>query len=200
MKNVSVSLIDADFTRRAQAVYALGRFNLHVEPFEDIREFPPRMNGRKIVLVNDQGTAVKDVLHWASITNSTIGVIAYSETPELRKVVDALKAGAFDYIEWPGQTDLIHHSITSCIEEKTVEWEKIERMFAARGLIQSLTPRELQVLENMAKGHSSREIGASLGISPRTVEIHRAHMLSKIRASNSPDAVRIAFEAGLELD
>ena len=51
----------------------------------------------------------------------------------------------------------------------------------------------------MTKGYSNRAIGEQLGISPRTVEIHRGHMLGKLYASNSPDAVRIALEAGIEV-
>lgn len=200
MEHISMSLIDADVARRARVVYALGKCNLHVEPFEEIREFTAHMNGREIVLAHDEDQSVIEVLRWASLTNSTVGVIAYSEDPPLRSVVDALKAGAFDYIEWPGPPDLIRQTIASCIEEKRAEWHKIERMCAARTLIQRLTPREQQVLEGMAKGYSSKSIGERLNISPRTVEIHRAHMIGKIHASNSPDAVRIAFEAGLEFE
>jgi DNA-binding NarL/FixJ family response regulator len=68
-----------------------------------------------------------------------------------------------------------------------------------RELVNRLTPREKEVLGCMAKGLSSRAIGAHLSISPRTVEVHRAHLLSKMQASNSPDAVRIALKAGLEI-
>ena len=69
----------------------------------------------------------------------------------------------------------------------------------ARKLIERLTPREKEVLTYMTKGFSNRAIGEQLGISPRTVEIHRGHMLSKLYANNSPDAVRIALEAGIEV-
>lgn len=200
MENISVSLIDADFARRARIAFVLGGCDVHVEPFEDVREFSAHAAGRKVVMVHDQDQALLEVLRWASATNSTIGVIGYSEDPQLQSVVDGLKAGAFDYIAWPAEPQLIKQKIAACSQERRAEWEKAERMQTARKLLENLTPRESQVLEEMARGHSSRIIGGRLGISSRTVEIHRAHMLSKINASNSPDAVRIAFEAGLILD
>ena len=60
-----------------------------------------------------------------------------------------------------------------------------------------LTPREREVLTGMAAGHSNRSIAEHLSISPRTVEIHRANMLTKIGATHTSDAIRIAIEAAL---
>jgi two-component system response regulator FixJ len=198
MNNVSVSLIDADLTRRVSFVHALSKCGVHVEPFEDIDEFSARTRGREVVLVHHRDREAQGVLRWAATSKSPVGVLAYSEDPQIRTAVDALKAGAFDFVEWPGKPDLIQKAITSCIDGKLAEWDRAERQLAARKLIESLTPRERQVLLEMVEGHSSRVIGERLGISRRTVEIHRAHMLTKLRASNSVEAVRIAYEADLD--
>jgi FixJ family two-component response regulator len=62
-------------------------------------------------------------------------------------------------------------------------------------VLQTLTPREREVLSAVAQGMNSRAIGARLEISPRTVEIHRANMMHKIGARNAADAVRLLIEA-----
>jgi two-component system response regulator FixJ len=72
-----------------------------------------------------------------------------------------------------------------------------QREAVARSRIDRLTRREREVLHGVATGLSNRKIGESLAISPRTVEIHRANMLTKMGASHTSEAIRLAFEASL---
>ncbi|MBS3927124.1 MAG: LuxR family transcriptional regulator [Sphingomonadales bacterium] len=197
MKHATVSLIDSDFSRRAQVVYGLGKLGLHVEPFEDFEEFAARVEGREVLLIHDDGRTLEETIRWARQSIRAVGVIAYSENPALQSIVAAMKCGAYDYIEWPFEPHAVKATIARCIEQKQVEWDKIERKLAADSMIRTLTPRERQVLGHMTQGQSSRMIGNCLGISSRTVEIHRANILHKISATNSLDAVRIAHEAGV---
>jgi two-component system, LuxR family, response regulator FixJ len=60
-----------------------------------------------------------------------------------------------------------------------------------------LTPREREVLEGLARGHPNKTIAYDLGISPRTVEIHRANVMSKLAVPSLSEALRMAFAAGL---
>lgn len=69
----------------------------------------------------------------------------------------------------------------------------------AKNLVRGLTARERQVLKCVSLGMSNRAIAAKYKISPRTVEIHRAKMISKLGAANSPEAVKIAVSAGIAL-
>ena len=64
------------------------------------------------------------------------------------------------------------------------------------GDVSSLTPRERQVLAQIMAGASNKEAGRTLGISPRTVEVHRAHIMAKLGAKNAPDLVRIVLGQG----
>lgn len=59
-----------------------------------------------------------------------------------------------------------------------------------------LTPREREVLEQIVGGSSNKEIGRDLGVSPRTIEVHRAHIMAKLGARNVADLVRIALSQG----
>ena len=61
---------------------------------------------------------------------------------------------------------------------------------------ESLTPREREVLEQIVSGSSNKETGRNLGVSPRTVEVHRARIMAKLGAKNAADLVRIALSQG----
>ena len=74
------------------------------------------------------------------------------------------------------------------------------RAASARKRIECLSAREQQVLAGMASGMQNREMAALWGISPRTVEVHRAHLMSKLKVKSATDAVRIALCTSLSLD
>ena len=74
------------------------------------------------------------------------------------------------------------------------------KMVEARNKIAMLSPREREVLDWLAEGCSNKMIGRELGISPRTVEIHRANLMSKLGTDHSAQAVRLRLEAKLDED
>lgn len=199
MSKTSVSVIDSSYANRAGLIRALASVGRHAEPFEDVREFLGGKFKRQIVLVHDEGTAVADLLNWCKETGKPIAVVPYAERLPSRAVVEAMRLGAADYFDWPMAADELDQIIDDCVEIFEPRWEHLEAEAQVRELVNRLTPREKEVLGCMAKGFSSRAIGEHLSISPRTVEVHRAHLLSKMQASNSPDAVRIALKAGLEI-
>lgn len=199
MSNAPVSLVDGDYARRARIAHALSATGRHVEPFESLEEFASKSHDRQVLLVHDEGTLVRDVINWCQKEGQLVGALVYAQDPAPRSVVEAIRHGATDYCQWPLEADDLHEAVAACQAVAETEWTKAEKQAFARKLIERLTPREKQVLSYMTKGFSNRAIGEELGISSRTVEIHRGHMLSKLYANNSPDAVRIALEAGIDL-
>jgi len=111
--------------------------------------------------------------------------------------VKAMKAGAADFIEKPFEKA----TLLGALEHAANRLEKNDRRNArrdeARVLINALTPREKEVLGGLVKGHPNKTIGYDLGISPRTVEIHRANVMTKLKVFNLSDLLRIAFAAGV---
>ena len=71
------------------------------------------------------------------------------------------------------------------------------RRMAAATLVKALTPRQREVLEQMATGHLNKQIAFTLGLSEQTVKMHRALLMQRLGASTTADAIRIAVEAGL---
>lgn len=199
MNQAPVALVDSDYARRARIVHALTSAGRHVEPFESLLEFKAKAHDRSIVLVHDEDTLVQDVIQWCRREGQLVGVLVYAESPSPKSLVQAIRFGATDYCQWPLNPEPLQQAVDGCQAIAETEWTRAEKQANARKLIERLTPREKEVLTFMTKGFSNRAIGEQLGISPRTVEIHRGHMLSKLYANNSPDAVRIALEAGIEV-
>ena len=106
-------------------------------------------------------------------------------------------SGALAYLDWPFSSDALDRSVTR-LRRHGEQFARVERRKAeARQLVASLTPRERDVLEGLLEGESNKGIAKKLELSPRTVEIHRSNMMSRLNAQSTSDAVRIGIYAGL---
>lgn len=111
--------------------------------------------------------------------------------------VRAMKAGAVDFIEKPFAKEAVLDAISEAFVRLGRSELKSRRRQEAELLLNGLTPREHEVLEGLVKGHPNKTIGYDLGISSRTVEIHRANLMKKLDVYNLSDLLRIAFAAGV---
>ena len=112
--------------------------------------------------------------------------------------VRAMKAGALDFIQKPFSANTILES-TKTAMSRFAEPEQANAMAAeARACLQTLTQREREVLQGLLTGMPNKTIAHELGISPRTVEIHRARVMEKMRARSLSELVRLGLAAGLQ--
>jgi len=197
MARNNIALIDGDYTRRARIVSALMRKGRYVEPFESLKDFKTCRHDRQVILVHDEGTLVKDVLGWCLSGGQVVSAVAYAQEPDPKSVVSAIRSGAVDYCPWPIDADGLESVLETCEAIAEKEWISLERTINARKSIDRLTPREKEILFSIAAGLSTKEMAKELNISVRTVEVHRTHLICKIGASNSSEAVRVAMEAQL---
>jgi len=109
--------------------------------------------------------------------------------------VKAMKAGAVDFIEKPFDTDVLLSALQEGFSRLSTKAATGERKKDAEVRLQALTPRERDVLEGLAQGLPNKTIAYDLGISPRTVEIHRANLMTKLDVRSLSEALRIAFAA-----
>jgi two-component system response regulator FixJ len=136
-----------------------------------------------------------EVLHDLG-SNYAAPIFMISGQGDIPMAVEAIKQGAHDFIEKPFDADTVLSRVREALAARAAKAQ-------ARGsdaiLIapfpgeDQLTPREREVLERIALGASNKEAGRQLGISPRTIEVHRARIMEKLGAKNTADLVRIVY-------
>jgi FixJ family two-component response regulator len=111
--------------------------------------------------------------------------------------VAAMKAGAVDWIEMPCEPDVLLAAIASALAEIRMTAHQNRETALAQARIASLSMRERQVLDGLLGGGTNKMIARALGISPRTVELHRAKVMEKLGVQNFPQAVLLTAAAGI---
>jgi two-component system response regulator FixJ len=111
--------------------------------------------------------------------------------------VQAMKAGAVDFIEKPVEKEQLIDALERALAKLNGRAETARLTEQAEVRLAVLTTREREVLDGLAKGFPNKTIAYDLGISPRTVEVYRANVMTKLEVRSFPEALRIAFAAGL---
>lgn len=122
-------------------------------------------------------------------------VIVMTGHGDVDVAVKAMKAGAIDFIEKPFEKEQMISAISEAFHKLDDKGVKSRRRSEAQVLINGLTDRERDVLNGLVMGHPNKTIGYDLGISSRTVEIHRSNLMKKLGVSSLSDLLRIAFAA-----
>lgn len=126
-------------------------------------------------------------------------VIVLTGHGDVSIAVRAMKAGAVDFIEKPFEKAVLLEAIEAGFARLRDASARAANATEAEVLIAALTPREQDVLKGLAHGFPNKTIAHDLGISPRTVEVHRANLMTKLKVRSLSEALRIAFAAGLNL-
>jgi two-component system response regulator FixJ len=142
----------------------------------------PEMNGLQVLEAMGAQTKVHAVL-------------ILSSHGDVSTAVQAIHAGAIDFIEKPFSTMKLIERIRDLQELVAARKAESGLLIEARSRIKSLTEREMQVGQEIAAGLSNKEAARKLGISPRTVEAHRANLIRKLKVSSIADIVRL-FDVG----
>lgn len=198
MRRISkIFLVDDDMRRRATISHCLSQCSIHVEPYENVAELRGHIAEFGLVLIHDDGAQIAKAVDCLAEAGNWMPVIGFSETPEPRAVVKAIHLGAIDYLAWPFAQDEVMSLIADAAATVETIGNRRTRAYTAKKRVERLSKREREVLLSVANGLSSQKIAEQLAISPRTVEIHRSNMLSKLGASNTSEAIRLAVEADI---
>ena len=125
--------------------------------------------------------------------NISLPIVIMTAHGDVSTVRAALKSGAVDYLEKPVDPDALLAAIRSALDADALLRRTARESEAAQQRLSILTARERQVMELVAKGHHNREIAASLGISPRTVEVHKARVMEKLQVDSVPKLVHFVL-------
>jgi two-component system, LuxR family, response regulator FixJ len=125
-------------------------------------------------------------------------VIIVTGHADVAMAVRAMKAGAYDFIEKPYNDALMLERVQSAISTDQQQRDAQQRVMAIKARVALFTPREQEVLHYVLRSTQNKMIAAKLGISIKTVELHRANLMTKMQARTSTELVRLALLAGLD--
>jgi two-component system response regulator FixJ len=171
------------------------RTHRHAEAFLRVRE----RDGPADCIVSDvrmprlSGLELQTLLNKAHSREPLILITGFAT---IDAAVSAIKAGAFDFIEKPISERRLVASIKAAVAQTQRFAAEQQELAAIEARVETLTPREQEVLRLAARGMTSREIASELGISARTVEVHRASVMHKTEAGSVADLVRLVLQLG----
>lgn len=199
-QRLTLHCVDGDVRSRAELARAMFDLGHHAEVYGSMAELVEHDPRSGIIFARDGAAddAVAGILEQLADKGVWLPVVATGSTPTTRRIVAAIKAGALDYLPLPVDRARLSSMLEVISEEAIQKASEMRRMVEARGRIASLSGREREVLEWLAEGSSNKAIARELDISPRTVEIHRANMMTKLGARHAAEAVRLRIEARME--
>jgi two-component system, LuxR family, response regulator FixJ len=199
-----VYVIDDDAAMRDSLSFLLDAANFEVALFESATNFLemlPRLDfGCVVSDVRMPGIDGIELLKRMKSLDSRFPVVIITGHGDVALAVEAMKLGAVDFLEKPFEDDRLIGMIEAAIRygEPAAKDEAFTRDIASR--IDSLSPRELQVMEGLIAGLSNKMIARNYDISPRTIEVYRANVMTKMQAGSLSELVRLAMRAGLLKD
>lgn len=140
------------------------------------------------------GLSLIEALRRLGVTLPVVVVTGHADVP---LAVRAMRAGAMDFVEKPYSEERILEALAAALTVLRTADQRRALEIQAEAQVATLSPREAEVLVGLVAGKANKVIGFELGISPRTVEVHRANLMEKLGVRSLPEAVRIGLAAGI---
>jgi len=205
MARGTIFVVDDDMAVRQATCWALRAAGFDAVDYDSgetfLRDADLAAAGCAVLDLNMPGLSGIDVLHRLRERESPLRIIMLTGYGDVPTAVRAIQAGAADFIEKPYDPDALLAAIERALDGRAGAEERPspsdERADAARERLRQLSPRQRQVLQGLVAGHPNKIIAQDLGVSPRTIEMHRADMMDRLGVGNLSEALRLAYDAGL---
>jgi len=198
-RELTVFVVDDDQAMRNSLKWLIESVGMQVETFGSAQAFLdayyPARGGCLLVDVRMPGMSGLELQAYLTRREIGIPVIIITGHGDVSMAVKAMKVGAVDFIEKPFDDEELLNSIRNALQhdQKQRALRAQRNDIAAR--VAELTPREHEVMTLVTDGKSNKEIAVELGVSAKTVEVHRARMMDKMRADSLAELVRMALLA-----
>lgn len=200
--NAVIHLIDDDEHVRRAVAFMLGTAGFAVRMHESAVDFLANLGGLQpgciVTDVRMPGIGGVELLRRLKEGRVEMPVIIMTGHADVALAVEAMKAGAVDFIEKPFSDDVMLTAVHAALARFRQADADADETADIRVRAQSLSVREREVLSGLLQGHPNKTIAYDLGLSPRTVEVHRANLMMKMGAKSLSDLVRMAMQARLE--
>lgn len=201
LANRLVHVIDDDEAMRDSLQFLFKSAKLDVETYDSglafLKALPKIKGGCVVTDVRMPGLSGIELLRKLRTMSFELPVIVMTGHGDITLAVEAMKAGAADFLEKPFDDEALLKATRNALDRYGKEAKKESEKTEILKCVQSLSQRERQVFEGLIAGQPNKIIAANYNISPRTVEIYRAHVMSKMRAESLSELVRMGLVAGL---
>ncbi|MER8473360.1 response regulator FixJ [Mesorhizobium sp. M1405] len=195
--NHLVHVVDDDVDVRKSLGFLLATADFAVRLYESATAFlataTGNLDGCIVTDVRMPGIDGIEFLRQLRSRGHTLPVIVMTGHADVALAVQAMKEGAADFIEKPFDDEVLIEAIRSALDSRNRTEATHPQGVEIRGRLAALSERERQVLDGLVSGLPNKTIAYDLGISPRTVEIHRANVMSKMAASSLSHLLRMAL-------
>lgn len=192
-----VYVVDDDIAVRKALSFLLVSAGMNVRLYESATAFLQEVKDlRRCCIVTDvrmPGIDGVEFLRRINKNGYNVPVIIMTGHADVSLAVEAMKAGAIDFLEKPFRDDRLLEVVRFALlcDEQSVQ--KSQKLVQTQARLQGLSQRERQVLDGLVDGKANKTIAQELNISPRTVEIHRANVMAKMEAKNLSELIRMAL-------
>ncbi|SKA12111.1 response regulator FixJ [Consotaella salsifontis] len=193
----TVYVIDDDQGVRHSLSFLLETADFDVRTFDSASAFVADLDalepGCVITDIRMPGMSGLDLLHHLGNLPVPLPVIVITGHGDVPLAVEAMKSGAIDFLEKPFNDEQLLRAVRTALERSDAERQREEERREVEERMGQLTSREAQVLQGLVAGHANKRIAFDLDISPRTVEIYRANVMTKMNAASLSDLVRMSL-------
>jgi len=200
--DATVFVVDDDPAMRESLSWLLQSAGLSVETFESAEHFlnhcDPRRAGCLLLDLKLPGKSGLELQHELAAHELRLPIIFLTGYAEVPTAVRALKTGAFDFLEKPFGDETLLDCVRRALDLDRHNRQKSEQISSVTVKLARLSPREREVMELMIAGKPTKVIASELGLSPKTVEVHRGRVMRKMEVRTLPHLVRQIMEARRE--
>ncbi len=195
----TVSIIDDDTAVRTSVERLFHHNGYGTAAFASVGEFlkAPFNHGAIVSDVSLPEMSGLNLLRELQARQDPRPIILLSGHGDIEMAVRALKLGAFDFIEKPFDMERLYRSVASALEASAASMKQANELQELKSRYAALSDRQRDTMQLLLRGMSNKEIGLELGISPRTVEIHRTWVMTRMQAKSMADLVRMGLALGL---
>lgn len=195
VQNATVYIVDDDESIRKAKARLLNSVGLRVEVFSSAREFLEHdradMPGCLLLDVRMPGLSGLDLQQELIASQFNLPIIFISAHGNIPMSVRAMKAGAVDFLPKPVDDQALLDAVRQAIDQDTLSRRDAEELRDIQTRIQTLTPREHEILKLVVEGLINKQIASRLGISLPTVKCHRRHVMEKMAVSSVAELARM---------
>ncbi len=200
----NVYVIDDDLAMRESLDFLLSAAGFNVSLFDSasafLKDLPDLAPGCVVSDVRMPGMDGIDLLRQLKQGPKTLPVIIMTGHGDIPLAVEAMKLGAIDFLEKPFEDERLVVMIGAALGQAASHQKDEAAVADVASRIASLSPRERQVVDGLVAGLSNKQIARDYNISPRTVEVYRANVMTKMQAGSISELVRLAIRGGILKD